>query len=203
MQNPTALTLGPREVGISLYYPIQMPLVQPRKWKNGYTFHSVDWADWQCCPGGISGQLPAAEEINECTCSWGWDIQTWSSRFGLLRCFKQNRTEKVSLEQQADTAAACNTNSSLPSLQGCWKQEQSFGCSKKAAALDLVFWTIKDKRKINKFKLAHKKKLKGIYCQLLACVYTIVHQHVLEKCVLMMASFTFLFDFLFLKKITP
>lgn len=46
MQNWTALTLGPREAGISLYYPIQMPLVQPRKWKNGYTFQSVNWAGW-------------------------------------------------------------------------------------------------------------------------------------------------------------
>lgn len=92
----------------------------------------------QCCPGGISGQLPTAEEINECICFWGGDRQTWTSRFGLLRCFKQNRTQKLSQEQQAHTTAACNTNSSLPSLQGSWKQQQSFGCSRKAAALDLV-----------------------------------------------------------------
>lgn len=45
MQNWTALTPGPRGVGISFYYPLEMPLGQPRKWKNGYTFHSVDWAD--------------------------------------------------------------------------------------------------------------------------------------------------------------
>lgn len=38
-----ALTLGLREVGISLYYHIKMPLVQPRKLKNWYTFQSVNW----------------------------------------------------------------------------------------------------------------------------------------------------------------
>lgn len=42
MQNWTALIPGHREVGIFLYYPIQMPLVQPRQRKNGYTFQYVD-----------------------------------------------------------------------------------------------------------------------------------------------------------------
>lgn len=115
MQNWTALSPGPREVGISLYYPIQMPLVQPRKWKNGYTFQSVHWAD--CGNAALVAFQDSCQLLRNSMSALASEAEIYRQepvRFGLRRCFKQNRAEKVFLEQQANTTAACNTNSSLP-----------------------------------------------------------------------------------------
>lgn len=116
-QNWTALTLGHREAGISLYYHIQMPLVEPRKWENGYTFQSVDWTD--CGNAALVAFQDSCQLLRKSMSALVSQAEIYRHapvRFGLLRRFKQNKTKKVFLEQQVNTSAARNTNSSLPSL---------------------------------------------------------------------------------------
>lgn len=93
MQNWTALTLGPREVGISLCDHIQIPLVQPRKWKNGYTFQSVDWADrGNAALVAFQDSCQLLRKSMSALVSEAEIYRHEPVRLGLLRCFKQNRT---------------------------------------------------------------------------------------------------------------